>query len=195
MAIAQQPLVEGARRRRWRRDEYYRMVEAGILGENERVELIGGEILELAAEYAPHSTGVGLVQYALMAVFGRGYVVRVQHPLWLGDSDPEPDVAVVTGRHRDYATEHPTSALLVVEVSHATLAYDRTQKLALYARAAIPEYWILNLVDRQLEVHRDPTELRRGGFGYRTRLVLRGDEAVAPLARPDAAIPVVDLLP
>jgi len=80
-------------------------------------------------------------------------------------------------------------------VSHATLAYDRTQKMALYARAAIPEYWILNLVDRQLEVHRDPTELRRDGFGYRTRLVLRGDEAVAPLARPDAAIPVVDLLP
>ena len=190
MAIAHEPLASGARRRRWRRDEYYRMLEVGILHDNERVELIDGEVLERAAEYAPHSTGVGLTQDLLTAAFGRGYVIRVQHPLWLADSDPEPDIAVVQGTRRDFATEHPTSSVLVIEVSHATLAYDRVDKVALYAQAGIPEYWILNLVDRQLEVHRDPE-----GAAYRTRLALRAGDSVAPLAKPESPIAVADLLP
>jgi Uma2 family endonuclease len=123
---------------------------------------------------------------------------RLQAPLHLGPrSAPEPDAAVVPGGPRDYtATGHPTTALLIVEVSDTTLSYDRGRKASLYARAGIADYWILNLV-QQLEVHRwpvpDPTQHYR--HGYADVLILTPQDHIAPLAAPKKRVAVADLLP
>jgi Uma2 family endonuclease len=112
-------------------------------------------------------------------------------PLALDDtSEPEPDVAVVPGKARDYTFAHPTTAALVVEVADTSLALDRKTKQAVYARNGIPEYWVVNLQDHCLEVYRGPQ-----GDQYQFRTVLRHGETVAPLANPDRAIAVADLLP
>lgn len=184
--------------RRWTRQEYDLMIEAGVLTPEDRVELIDGEILAVTPQGSPHATGVSLALEALSAAFGRGAYVRIQLPLALGqDSEPEPDVAVVAGAVRDYRDAHPQSALLVVEVADSTLAFDRDVKGSLYARSGIPEYWLVNLVDACVEVHRDPMVAphARLGWQYRTvERVGRGD-SIAPLSRPQARIPVIDLLP
>jgi Uma2 family endonuclease len=123
--------------------------------------------------------------------------VRVQLPIALDpESEPEPDLAVVSGGPRDY-THHPSRPALVVEVADPSLALDREHKGSLYARARLPEYWIVNLVGRVLEVYREPG-LDAGaqfGWAYRVLLTLRADEHVTPLAAPSARIPVADLLP
>ncbi len=112
-------------------------------------------------------------------------------PLVLGeDSAPEPDVALVAGSLRDYRDAHPRTALLVVEVADASLAHDRFRKVPLYARAGLPEYWLLDIARPALEVYRDPSP-----EGYRTKMVLGRGDAVSPLALPEAAIQVADLLP
>jgi Uma2 family endonuclease len=124
--------------------------------------------------------------------------VRIQEPLALDqESEPEPDVAVVPGSHRDWRHAHPARATLVVEVADTSLAFDREHKGSLYARAGLADYWIVNLVDRVLEVRREPVADPAAPFGWRYAAVERlGPEAlVAPLARPDARVAVADLLP
>ncbi len=177
--------------RRWSRDEYDRMTAAGLFAPGERVELIDGEILAVTPQGTLHAAAIGLTENALRAAFGASFSVRVQLPLAGGpDSEPEPDVAVVRGTPRDYLKAHPAAALLVVEVADATLEFDRTRKGSLYARAGVQDYWIVNLVDRCIEVYRDP-----GPESYRsTRSCLSG-ETVAPLGAPDAEIAVSDILP
>ena len=175
---------------RWSRAEYDRAIEAGVFGPDARLELIEGAILAMGPQGSRHFTGIELVVDALRTAFGDGYRVRIQGPLATGeDSEPEPDVAVVAGGARAYRDAHPTTALLVVEVSDTSLHTDRTVKQRLYARCGIPEYWILALPDRCLEVYRDP-----GADGYRS-VIHRAGESVAPLAHPDAAIAVASLLP
>ncbi len=167
------------------------MVEAGILGPGDGVELIRGEILTTSPQKSAHATGVQLVGDALRAVCGQGFVVRTQLPLVVGvESEPEPDVAVVAGSPRDFSQAHPDAALLIVEVADASLELDRGPKRALYAEAAIPEYWIVDLPARRLEVYRKPSG---GDFGG--RLVLRPEERVSPLVRPRSSLLVADLLP
>ena len=179
-------------------DDYHRMVEAGILDEDDRVELIEGEILEMTPQGSAHATGVSLAQEALRAAFGPRVYVRVQLPLALGsDSEPEPDVAVVAGSVRDYRDAHPQSALLVLEVADRTLPYDRDVKGSLYARAGVPEYWLVNLAEALVEVHRDPILMPEARFGWQYRTVDRfgpGD-SIAPSSLPRARIAVADLLP
>ncbi|MBI4736109.1 MAG: Uma2 family endonuclease, partial [candidate division NC10 bacterium] len=130
--------------------------------------------------------------------FGRGYVIRVQGPLALGPlSEPEPDVADVRGSARDYRDAHPTTAVLVVAVSDVTLHLERQQKPGLYARAGIPEYWILNLLERVLEVYRDPAPIPDHplGYGYRSSERLDASASVVPLSVSATPITVADLLP
>lgn len=174
------------------------MIDAGIFEPTERAELIGGEIVVMTPQRSSHATGVRLAQETLRAAFGRGHDVRAQLPLALDpDSEPEPDVAVVSGSPRDYRYAHPTTALLVVEVSDTTLGLDRGRKGALYARAGIAEYWIVNLVDGVLETHRDPDSGSgtQHGWAYRTVQRLGAADTVSPLAAPAARIRVGDLLP
>jgi Uma2 family endonuclease len=129
---------------------------------------------------------VRLAEDALRLVFPQGFDVRTQLPLALGEySEPEPDVAVVVGSARDYANAHPTTAVLVVEIADSTLALDRHTKASLYAAAGVPEYWIVNLVERQIEIYREPTPMDGTpfGYGYRTRVMaLPGEEIAVPIA-------------
>lgn len=131
-------------------------------------------------------------------VFRQASHVRVQLPLALGsDSEPEPDVAVVSGTARDYRNGHPQTALLVVEIADASLAYDREVKGSLYARAGMPEYWLVKLVDSCVEVYRDPVAIpnTRFGWGYRSRTRVGKNEHLSPPAKPSSRIAVADLLP
>jgi len=174
----------------WTRDEYYRMAAVGLF-EGRRVELVEGQVIEMPPMSSPHITSVTLVAGALQTVLPAGYFVRVQGPLSLGGlSDPEPDVAIIAGDVRQYAAAHPWVAALVVEVADTSLRYDRTDKADLYARHGVPEYWIANLPDRQIEVYRDPTDA-----GYRSREVHSSAASVSPLVAPETSIRVVDLLP
>ncbi len=184
--------------RHWTCEEYQKMAEAGIFAPGERVELIEGEVIAKTPQKSPHAAAVRLGQEALRGVFGAGFDVRPQLPLSLGaDSEPEPDIAVVRGAPRDYVQGHPSTALLVVEVADATLDFDRGRKAGLYARAGIPDYWIVNLPDRVLEVYRDPGPLadRPAEHGYRSIRRIGPLDSVAPLASPAAHVRVAELLP
>lgn len=184
--------------RLWTREEYYKMAELGVFKPGERVELIGGKIVEMAPQYSPHATALLLAQDELRAVLTAGYVVRTQLPLDISpSSQPEPDVAIVRGAVRDYAKAHPTTAELVVEVSESTLGYDRGEKASLYASAGIQDYWVLNLTDRRVEIFRDPIPMANQpyGYGYRSHTQYFPTDKVSPLAAPQSAIKVEDLLP
>lgn len=184
--------------RRWTRDEYYRLVEAGVLGTGHRVELINGEILEMSPQRSPHSATVSLVGAALRALFPVGFHVREQLPFVAGEiSEPEPDLAVVTGSPRDYVAQHPDAALLIVEVSDTTLAYDRGTKASLYAQAGVAEYWIVDLPHRCVEVRRDPAAIpgQVFGCGYRSLTIFQGGQEIVPLGAPHGVVAVADLLP
>ncbi len=171
----------------------------GIWKPEERLELIEGEVIDkMSPQESPHATGTWLSADAVNRLFTEGYIVRTQLPLVFGPhSKPEPDIAVVTGTARDYARAHPTTAVLIIEVSDSTLRYDRTTKAALYARAGIADYWILNLNDRVLEVHRQSSEMADQPLGWGYRSITRHIEtdAVSPLAAPQSFITVADLLP
>ena len=141
--------------RRWTRVEYDRLIDLGIFQPGEHLELLGGHLIVSEPQGTLHTTAVGLVEDALRLCFGAGWVVRCQMPIALDDeSEPEPDVAVVPGTRYDYVLAHPARPALVVEVAESSLTADRGTKAALYARAGINDYWILNLVDRVLEVCR-----------------------------------------
>jgi len=186
-------------RRFFTRAEYERAAELGLFGPEERLELIGGEVLQrVTPQHSLHATGVTLAAETLRQAFGQGYVVRVQLPLALADdSEPEPDVAVVAGEIRDYKKAHPSTAVLVVEVADTTLEFDRGRKAGLYAAAGITEYWVLNLQDRVLEVHREPAPMVGQPFGHHYRSITRHPHAdsLHPLAAPAAAVNVGHLIP
>jgi len=188
---------------RWTRERFYAAVDAGVIGEDEKLEMIGGIITDEGmedrrAQKSGHSVAVLEISAVLGRAFGSAHHVRPQMPLAIGpDSDPEPDITVVGGVIRDYAGRHPARAELVIEVAESSLRFDRTTKASLYASAGVPDYWIVNLVDRVLDVHRQPVPDRDEMFGWRYASIARlapGD-AVAPVRAPDASIPVADLLP
>ena len=183
-------------RKLWTRDEYYRVADLGCF-QGEQTELIGGEIVVVSPQSFPHFTVVERMVEVLKRVFDEGYWVRQQGPLPCGDhSEPEPDVSVVPGTRDDYS-DHPRHAVLIVEVSYKTLAFDRHQKMSLYASAGCPEYWIANLVDHVLEVYRmpEPDDSQPFGAKYRDVRHLKPGETVAPIEKPEQAIPVTELLP
>lgn len=184
------------RARRWTRAEYRRMTSLGLF-DGQRVELIDGEIIEMAPQNDPHVTALTLVDYALRAVFRKGFIVRLQSPLDLGlKSIPEPDAMVIRGTPRTVIGAART-AELVVEVADSTLFYDQAVKPGLYASGGIQEYWLLNLVGQRLEVRRRPVRDPRARFTHRYAdvAVLTPDDSIAPLAAPKSRIKVADLLP
>lgn len=167
------------------------MVRSGVL-EAVRVELIDGVMVEVAPEYAPHASTITKLSQWLVRAAPDEVLVRIQHPLRLGDvTEPEPDVALVP--YGDYDEIHPTTALLVIEVSQSSLGYDRPFKGQLYARAEIPEYWVVNLKDRVVEVYTEP----KGGQ-YTAMRIVRPGESLRPTAVPLLATlesPVDSILP
>ena len=186
------------RTRRFSRAEYERLIDLGVFQPGEPIELIGGELIVAEPQGAAHYTAIVKTARALEAAFGTGWHARVQGPIGLDtDSEPEPDVAVVRGGPDDYSRAHPARPALTVEVADSSLALDRQHKGSLYARAGLADYWVLNLLDRVLEVYREPAPDPAAPFGWRYAHteVLDASARVAPLAAPGASVPVATLLP
>lgn len=187
-----------ARRHRWTRDDYHRIADTGVLADK-RVELLGGDILEMSPPKEQHVVAVENVVAVLRRLFGSDYWVRTQAPLSMpDDSEPVPDVAVVPGPRGKYSERnHPSMALLIVEVSDSTLSIDRGVKADLYASAEIADYWVLNLPQRRLEVHRKPIAdpAHPHGYRYGELRTLGAEESIVPLAAPGKSIRVADVLP
>ena len=186
------------RTRRWSRAEYDRLIALGIFEPGDPVELIGGQLMVAEPQGVEHYTAICKSVRALEAAFGPGWLIRSQGPIGLDDeSEPEPDVAVVRGDIDDYRRAHPSRPVLTLEVSYASLGYDREHKGSVYARAGLTDYWIVNLIDRTLEVYREPAVDEAAPFGWRyaRREVVTASGRAAPLAAPTAMIAVADLLP
>ena len=184
--------------KRWARVEYERLVDRAVFQPGDRIELVGGQVVVREPQGSPHAVAVRLAEDVIRAAFGSGWEVRAQMPVVLDDeSEPEPDVTVCTGNPRDFLAGHPSRPVLLVEVAEASLAFDREHKGSLYARAHLPDYWIVNLVDHVLEVHRDPTPSADAPYGWRftTRLRLGAADTVSPVGGPRARRLAADLLP
>jgi Uma2 family endonuclease len=184
--------------RRFSRAEYDKLIEIGFFQPGDPIELIGGELMVAEPQSAEHYTAICKTARALEAAFGAGWIVRTQGPIGLDDeSEPEPDVAVVPGSLDDYGRAHPSRPVLTVEVAVSSLGVDRQHKGSVYARAGLTDYWVLNLMDRVLEVYRQPVADSAAPFGWRYghSEVLGADARVTPLAAPAAIIPIARLLP
>jgi Uma2 family endonuclease len=172
--------------------EYHRMGEAGVFGEDDRVELIEGEVVQMAPIGPDRAECVDSLVELFVHTFGREARVRAGNPVLLDPhSEPEPDVALVRRRAGGYGTRHPSpeDVLLLVEVADTSVLYDRRQKVPLYARAGIAEVWLVSLPDQTLTVYRDPARA-----DYQSVLELRRGERVAPLAFPDRELAVDQIL-
>jgi len=178
--------------------KYHEMIQKGILTEDDPVELLEGWIVHKMPRNPAHDTAIDLTEAALRPLLPPGWRIRVQNAITTADSEPEPDLAVVEGDLRAFTTHHPGPADvgLLIESSESSLDTDRIEKGRIYAAANIPVYWIINLVDRQVEVYSDP-DPRANPPAYRRRETYVHGQTV-PLVlkgQPVAHIPVQDLLP
>ena len=184
--------------RRLTRAEYDQLIEQGVFLPGEAIELIDGQLMVAEPQGAAHYTAIAKTARVLNEAFGQGWHARIQGPIGLdANSEPEPDVAVVAGDLDDYGRSHPSRPVLVVEVAESSLATDRERKGSLYARAGLQDYWILNLIDRSLEVYREPIPDVAAPFGWRYARVevFNAATAVTPLASPRSRVAVSRLLP
>ncbi|MBM4257019.1 MAG: Uma2 family endonuclease [Deltaproteobacteria bacterium] len=165
---------------RFTRDEYYRIGETSLFADK-RMELLDGEIIDIAPHNPPHASRIARLSFLLFRLLGTAFTIRAQLPIILNDwSEPEPDVAICRFDADDYPQVHPQASdvFLVIEVAESTLAFDRSRKGAVYAGSAIPEYWIVNLVDRRIEVFSGPDLANRR---YRQeRVAVPGDTLLLP---------------
>lgn len=179
-------------RRTFTVDEYHQMIEAGVLTEDDRVELLEGEIVKMTAMGSPHAACVDRLNRLFSRQVGDAAIVRVQSPIQISEhSEPEPDIALLRPRSDFYAGSHPEpeDVLLVVEVAETSVEYDRDRKMPAYGRSGIAEAWFVDLAGELIEVYSDPSP-----HGYRkTRRLWRSDH-VAPQALPDLELPVDDVL-
>lgn len=173
-------------------DEYYQMAQAGILHEDDRVELIEGEIIEMASIGSRHAACVDrLTQLFVVHVAGRA-IVRIQNPIRLSQrTEPQPDLSLLRPRPDFYASGHPgpQDVLLVVEVADTSIGFDRETKMPLYARVGIPEAWLVNLSEDRIDVYRHPMMT-----GYQAMQRLERGMRVSPLAFADLVCTVDDIL-
>lgn len=182
----------------WTREEYHRAAELGLFRPDERLELLEGEVIEKRSpESAPHAWTVSRAAEAFREAFGSGFHIREEKPIVLSDnSEPEPDIVVVRGTLRQ--TPHhpiPANAVLVMEVSDSTVAFDQGEKAASYARSGIADYWLLNLRLRRLEIRRDPGPVGTDTHGFRSLQIFTANEEISPFAAPHITIHADDLLP
>lgn len=170
--------------------EYHRMGEAGILHEDDRVELIEGEIVQMAAIGTRHFTCVNELTRLLVRTVGDEAIVSVQNPVRLDErNEPQPDLAVIRARSYRESLPTPEDILLLIEVSDTTLAYDKNAKLPLYARSGIPEVWIVDLAGETIERYTE-----HSGNDYRHMEKVRRGEAFESTALPSLSLHADDVL-
>jgi Uma2 family endonuclease len=177
--------------RRFTVDEYHRMAEVGILGPDDRVELLDGDIVEMSPIGPRHAATVTRLQHLFHRLVADRAIIRTQHPARSDEySEPEPDIALVVPRADFYAEAHPTprDVLLIVEVADTSARYDRLRKIPNYARAGIPEVWLVDLSEDRVEQYREPR-----GDAYVDRQVLGAGGTLTPLRLPDVAIRVDEI--
>lgn len=162
-------------------DEYHRLIELGFLREDDRIELIRGELIQITAKGRPHRVCNSILCRQLDRILGDHAVIRGQDPITLpNQSEPEPDVVIARGKDEDYLAHHPypEDIFLVVEISDSTLIYDQTNKLELYAEAGISNYWIVDLNTRQLERYKEPYQNIHGKYNYLSKQISLANESV-----------------
>lgn len=185
--------ASGPRRVRYPAERYMALVDAGVFGATDHVQLLDGFIVAEPPARPPQASMVGRVADALRRVVGERALINVQQPFEAGpNSVPEPDVTVIPGTRDDYDTRHPDAAWLVVEVADSSLPQDRLTKAPVYAAAGIPEYWIVNLRERCVEVHREP---RRAEARFAVTTIARRGEAIELAVLPGARVRVDELFP
>ena len=181
---------------KWTCQQFESVGESGAF-DGLNVILVDGEILTMPIASPAHDRAITIILLVLLRIFGGGYFPRVQSgmPLW-GSTNLVPDLTIIAGSPKDYAG-HPTNASLVVEVSASSLSFDLGEKSNLYAKAGITDYWVLDVDVSLLHVHRDPVADADAphGFRYASVQVLNPTDSIAPLAVPDSAILVGDLMP
>jgi Uma2 family endonuclease len=179
-------------------EDYHRLIELGFLTENDRVELIRGELMQMVAKGTPHTVcNTRLIRELVTLLQERG-IVRGQELITLHpNSEPEPDLVIARYRPDDYLAGHPTPAdiLLVAEVADSTLKYDQQVKLPLYAESGISDYWIFNLVVSCLEVYTQPFQDLQGNFGYANKQVFLPDAVVTLPGFPDLSFDLSKVFP
>ena len=177
----------------WVVSDYHQMIESGILTPNCPVELLEGRIIRMSPQRPFHASSVHRTNKYLSKLLGNRAEVRIQSPITLGDdSEPEPDIAVVSTDINEYADRHPApkDIYLSIEVADTTLTKDRQLKSRIYAKNLVPEYWILDLQNRQVYIYRSPA-----GDKYQIELVLKSQESTSIQAFPDLTIMLDDLFP
>ena len=186
-------LTDSAIPARWTAAQYLKLVDDGVLGPDDRVELVEGVLVTMPPQNVPHSAGVTRVTNILQRAVASRAIMRVQLPFIAGSrSVPEPDVALIPGPLERWDREQPREAFLLVEVADSSLQFHRLTKRGVYAAAGVPEYWIVNVVDDCVEVRRNPVPAERR---YASVAIARRGQRLEVLALPGVRIRVGDLLP
>lgn len=187
----QVPTIQ-VQRRLFTVQEYEQMIRAGVFGEDDRLELIEGEVIAMSPIGPGHAAHVKRLAELFYECVREHVIISVQDPVRLGEhSEPQPDLALLHRRADYYAAAHPRpeDVLLIVEVADTSVEFDQTVKLRLYAQAGIPEVWILNLPGVNLEVYRGPT-----ASGYKEKRTLGAGDILSPFALPGVTLPVSEIL-
>jgi Uma2 family endonuclease len=189
-------LIADQQVRRFTRDEYYRMAEIGLF-DGERVELINGEIIRMSPQNNPHSWALSVLSNTLSRMLPATVTIRTQMPLAVDDMNhPEPDLAVIDQPLHEMGKDHPSTALIVVEVADSSLRLDR-KKAALYARAGVPEYGIVNLNEQCVEIYTQPVRetVGKDAWDYRSRRIAKPGDSIVPIALKIPPFDVKSLFP
>ena len=198
MRVCQEKEMTIAQAKRFTLEEYHRLTEIGFFHEDDRIELIKGEIIEMAAKGTAHETCISKLLRELVRLLGDAATLRCQSPIVLANkSEPEPDFAIVQNRTDDYLSAHPSpgDVLLVMEVADSSIDYDKNVKIPLYAEAGISDYWIFNLFNNQLEACSEPYQDNKGKFGYKNRRILLPNQVIALPCFPDLSLDLSRVFP
>lgn len=184
--------------KRFTLEEYHRLAELGFLSEDDRVELIRGEIIQMVAKSTAHINCCRDLLEQLAALVAGRAKLQCQAPIVLpSNSEPEPDFAILRKRDDNYRSALPNAwdVLLVIEIADSTLKYDQEVKLPLYAEAGIPNYWIFNLVENHLEAYSEPYQELQGGFGYSVKRIILPNRAIPLPCFPDLLLDLSKVFP
>ncbi len=187
-----------AQAKRFTLDEYHRLGELGFFHEDDHIELINGEIIEMASKGTAYETCLRNLLRELPKIVGDRATLQSQAPIALPpNSEPEPDFAILQNRDDNYLSGHPQPAdvLLVMEVSDSSLGYDQDVKIPLYAKAGIADYWIFNLFDNYLEVYSEPYQDNQGRYGYSNKRILLSNEVINFPCFPDLSLDLARVFP